>query len=233
MHQRYICVCVSVPLSPGFSMSQFWSECDKLWSTALLMWPDPVLHSCKRARPFFYGTPEWGRSVCVKDGVMGVMNEEEKHISSHCVWACTWHRLSSSRAGERLRLQRGESWPQICPTAAGGLPADCSPPLQCDHSGRRSDFFFFSIPLPFPATPKGNALQMPGKRHGRASELWGGLKIQATEGLPDRVLGSSGPDNPHNFNQDPVIQLIPFVFDLLSTQERPSTTTLVSFTYIF
>lgn len=146
MHQRYICVCVSVPLSPGFSMSQFWSECDKLWSTALLMWPDPVLHSCKRARPFFYGTPEWGRSVCVKDGVMGVMNEEEKHISSHCVWACTWHRLSSSRAGERLRLQRGESWPQICPTAAGGLPADCSPPLQCDHSGR---WFFFFFPFHF------------------------------------------------------------------------------------
>lgn len=69
--------------------------------------------------------------------------------------------MQSCRAAERLRLQRGESRPQICPTVAGGLLTDCSPPLPCGRSGRGSTF---SIPLPFPATQKGNVLQMSGKQ---------------------------------------------------------------------
>lgn len=46
---------------------------------------------------------------------------------------------------------------------------------------------FFSIPLPFPAAPKGNVLQMSGKQHGRASGLGDGLKTKETGTVPDPV----------------------------------------------
>lgn len=71
------------------------------------------------------------------------------------------------RGRPRCRLQRGESWPQICPTVAGGLLTDCSPPLPCGRSGRGSAF---SIPLPLLATQKGNVLQMSGKLWRTAQE---------------------------------------------------------------
>lgn len=60
-------------------------------------------------------------------------------------WICERQRETAARrragAAERLRLKRGESRPQICPTVAGGLLTDCSPPLPCGHSGRGERFF--------------------------------------------------------------------------------------------
>lgn len=44
-----------------------------------------------------------------------------------CVSVCVWE--------SELRLQSGERWPQLCPTVAGGLLTDCSPPLKCSQGG--------------------------------------------------------------------------------------------------
>lgn len=142
-----------------------------------------LLHSCKGGDPFSCASPTSINSLGKDD--FGGRGEGGGAISAervHLDWlfsALDCVRDNKTQCGERaevgqsaelLRLQRGESWPQICPTEAGGLLTDCSPPKPCGRIGRLG---LFSIPLPFPATPKGNVLQMSGKTewdclHGRA-----------------------------------------------------------------
>lgn len=67
---------------------------------------------------------------------------------------------------------------------------------------------FFSIPLPFPAAPKGNVLQMSGKQHGRAPELRDGLKTQETGAVPGPV-GKFGSRQSTQFQQGSAVNAIP------------------------
>ena len=79
-------------------------------------------------------------------------------------------------AAERLRLKRGERRPQICPTVAGGLLTDCSPPFAMwpQWAGGGGGF---NDPKPFPAPPKRKGQHRSGTNSGdpppRGGPAWG------------------------------------------------------------
>lgn len=216
IYQRYM----RAPLSPRFSA---WL-CACVWANSgqsvtssgePLCWCGQILRlrSCKEGRRFPsepHINSRGGVEVCVKDGVIGIMNEEKSAFllivfGSECVTACdrATERWGQSRRGAPQTAARRKlttNMPDCGRRAPGRLLSSLAVWPQWVEG-----WFFFPFHFLSPPHRKETCCRCLG-------HSTGGLHSAQTDWNSRRprvlviVSGRSRPDTPHNFNQDQVRQ---------------------------